>query len=89
MKNSRGSFLDRLLDPVARCLSPQAARSLVKLRLDAEAQARLDELAEKSNEGELSKEERAECESYVSARDLIGILQSKARKQLIRSREAS
>lgn len=89
MKNSHGSFLDRVLDPVARCLSPQAARSLVKLRLDVEAQSRLDELAEKANEGTLSKKERAEYESCVSALDLIGILQSKARKLLVRSRKAS
>jgi hypothetical protein len=61
-------ILDRLLDPVGRCLSPRAARQLAGLRADEVAQARVHELAEKCNEGTLTAEERAEYESYVMAR---------------------
>lgn len=74
--------LDRLLDPVIRCLSPRAARELASLRADEEVQARVRELAEKCNEGTISTEERAEYESYVMAANIVAILQAKARARL-------
>lgn len=74
--------LDRLLDPVSRCLTPEAARRLVGLRADPSIQERLDLLAEKSTEDELSPEERIEYETYVRALDFIAILQAKARALL-------
>lgn len=74
--------LDRLLDPVVRCLSTRAARELVGLRADEEAQARVQELAEKCNEGTLSAAERAEYEAYAMAANIVAILQAKAKAQL-------
>lgn len=83
MKRNPGStVLDRLLDPVSRCLTPEAARALVKLRADAEAQAHIDRLAERCNEGRLTPAERAEYELYVAAGNVIAILQAKARALL-------
>ncbi len=76
------SVLDRILDPISRCLTPDVARAVSELRTDAETQARLDELADKSTEGELSPTERAEYEAYVSAIDFLGALQAKARRML-------
>lgn len=73
---------DRILDPVSRCLTPEVARRLVKLRADPDVQARIDELADKCNEGELTTAERAEYDAYVSAIDFIAILQAKARELL-------
>jgi hypothetical protein len=78
-----GSILDRLLEPVGRVMTPDLARELVELRATPEVQGRIDELAEKCNEGRLSAEERAEYENYVQAIHLIGILQGKARKILL------
>jgi len=74
------SALDRILEPVGRCLTPEVARALVALRTDPETQARIDELAEKSTEGELTAAEREEYETYVSAIDFLGTLQAKARR---------
>lgn len=74
--------LDRLLEPVSRCLSVKAARELVSLRADAETQDRVRELAEKCNEGTLSVEERSEYEAWVMASAIIAILQAKARARL-------
>jgi hypothetical protein len=76
--------LDRLLDPVAECLTPEVARALVNLRAQPDVQARIDELAEKCNEGELNPDERAEYQAVVDAIDLISILQTKARARLVR-----
>jgi hypothetical protein len=75
-------MLDRLLEPVGRCLSAKAARELIGLRADEEVQARVRELAEKCNEGTLSAEEQAEYEAYTMAGHIVAILQAKARARL-------
>jgi hypothetical protein len=54
----------------------------LKVRADPALQARLDDLASKANEGELSEREREQYDAYVEAIDLIAILQAKARKIL-------
>lgn len=72
--------LNRLLDPLARCLTPEAARRLLNLRADPAVQARIDELADRSNEGQLTSAERAEYETYVRFIDFVSLLQAKARR---------
>ena len=74
--------LEEVLEPVARCFTPDVARQIASLRADPALQARLDDLASKGNEGELSVQEREQYEAYVEAIDLIAILQAKARKIL-------
>ena len=55
MKNGETvSVLNRLLDPLTRCLTPESAHALVKLRTDSVAQAAIAELAGKGNEGQLN-----------------------------------
>ena len=76
------SILDRLLEPVSCCLTPEAARQLVALRADPQFQERLDVLADRCTEGLLTPEEREEYETYVRAIHIIAILQAKARKLL-------
>lgn len=84
---SKSSVLDSFLEPVASFLTPEVAERLVAFRADDETQARLDDLAEKSNEGRLSEQERRDYETYVAAIDFITVLQSKARR-LLKRREA-
>ena len=74
--------LDRMLDALGRCLTPESAQQVVGLRADSQLQSRLDELAEKSTEGTLSDDERTEYETYVRALDFIAVLQNKARAAL-------
>ena len=50
----------KLLEPLASCLTPEVAQQVVALRADPEVQARLDDLADKANEGRLSAEESQE-----------------------------
>ena len=78
-RSSEGTALERLLEPVSRSLNAEAARRLVRLKADAKTQARVDELARKCNEGELTSRERAEYERLVAAGNLIAILQAQAR----------
>lgn len=74
--------LDRLLDPLSRCLDTESARRVAEFRVAANVQERVDALAERANEGLLSDDERAEYEAYVSASDFIAILQLKALRNL-------
>lgn len=74
------AVLDQIFEPVTQCLTPEVARRIAALRASAEIQERIDQLAEKSNEGALSGEERAEYETWVRAINFLGILQAKARK---------
>jgi hypothetical protein len=82
MISPEAAALDRLLDPIRRSLTPEVARQLVDLRADPEVQERIDALADKCTEGQLSAEELAEYEGYVRAVNLIAILQAKARAYL-------
>lgn len=77
--------LDRLLEPVGRCLTPRAARALLDLRADDEAQSHIEELARKSSAGQLTTEEHSEYEALVAAGTVISILQAKARLVLAKS----
>ncbi len=64
------------------------AQELAAMRATPEVQARIDELADKCTEGELTPEERAEYDAYVDAIDVISILQAKARSVLARQPDA-
>src|SRR5207253_10386561 len=57
-KSRNGRVLERLLEPVSSSLNEEAARKLIGLKADRKAQARVDELARKCNEGQLTPEER-------------------------------
>jgi hypothetical protein len=83
---SENIILNRLLDPVAKCFTPMVAEEIARLRADETVQARLDELAAKSNAGSLTDEERREYEMYVDALDVVGVLQAKARDLLLKQR---
>jgi hypothetical protein len=73
---------DRGTDVVLQFFSTEQAQALVAYRGDEMIRARIEELAEKSTEGELSEQERAEYEGYVKANQFVAILQAKARKLL-------
>ncbi len=74
--------LDRVFDPISRCLTPAVARRIVNLQADQELNARIHELAEKANEGSLTRAERAEYETNVRAIHFFTVLPSKARRIL-------
>ncbi len=69
--------VDRMLDQVALCFTPEVARRLVALQPEPGAQARIEQLATKAAAGQLSAAERTEYEDFVEAVDLIGILKAK------------
>ena len=74
--------IDRVLDPFLDCLTPEVARKIVDLRANSATQQRLDELADKANEGLLTPEERALYDRFLDAFHFVTILQAKARDYL-------
>lgn len=74
--------LNRMLDPLSRSLSVEAARAIVALEIDAALQDRIEELADRCNEGLLTPEERAEYDGYVEAAEILSLLKLKARRLL-------
>jgi hypothetical protein len=61
------AVLDQVLEPLVQGLTPEVARRIAALRASPEVQRRLDELADKSSEGTLSAEQRADYETLVVA----------------------
>ena len=78
----RANVLDRFLDPFGALLTPEVAQKLVNFRVDEQTQARIDELADKCNEGQLTLTEREEYDTYIAVIDFITVLQAKARTVL-------
>ena len=79
---SEGTLLDGLLEPFGACLTPEVARKLVDLQVSETVLARVEELADKCNEGTLTPDEHAEYESYVHVNHVMTMLKAKARKFL-------
>ena len=77
---------DRGLQPLLQTVLLDRAEAVVGFRPDATLQSRIEALAEKSTEGDLTEEERAEYSGYVRANKFIAILKRQARQML---REAS
>jgi len=76
------SVLDRMLDPLIRCLDAESVKRVSELSVDPAAQARVDALAERANEGLPTPEERAEYLAYINADEFIEILKLKAKRYL-------
>lgn len=75
-------IFSRLIDPTNPSLSPDAAKAILQLGYTAADHARCAELAEKSNGGTLTEDERREFEGYVFVGDVLSMLKSKARLSL-------
>ena len=74
--------LEHVLGAVGECLDHTSAQALLGLRADEKLQLRIEELADRCTEGQLTDEEREEYETLIRAGSFIAILQAKARKRL-------
>jgi hypothetical protein len=71
---------DRGVRPILQMILLDKADAVLNFRSDPVLQNRIEELATKSTEGELTATERAEYEGYVRANKFIAILQRQARQ---------
>jgi hypothetical protein len=81
MPSASTAFAESLA-PVEQCLNLESARALLELPVNSRVQARVDLLAEKCNQGSITREERSEYEALVWADQFLGILQAKAEHYL-------
>ena len=71
---------DRGIRPVLQLVLPDKAAAVLNFRPPAELQARIEQLAGKSNEGHLTEAERAEYQGYVRANKFVAVLRRQARQ---------
>lgn len=67
------------MDGEHEALSPAIARAILELRFSDRDQARVSELASRSNFGTLTAQEAAEYDNYIAADDALSLWRSKAR----------
>ncbi|HLM71225.1 MAG TPA: hypothetical protein VK459_00980 [Polyangiaceae bacterium] len=80
--NGEAAILGRLIRPERADLSPDAARSLLKLDFEDQDRARMHELVTRGQAGTLTVAEEAELESYRRVGRLLDMMRSKARRSL-------
>lgn len=73
---------NRVTDPVFNLLSHDQVAQLADYHCDETLQLRIEELAVKANEGDLTEEELAEYEGYAHANKFLAILKGKAKRLL-------
>lgn len=79
---SENTAFDQGVRPLMQIVLLDKAEAVLNFRPDPALQERIDELATKSTEGELTAQERAEYTGYVRANKFIAILQRQARQCL-------
>ncbi len=78
--------LERIVDSLSECLTPQTARRILCLKADRILQDRVDYLASRSAEGTITREEQVEYGQCVSYGTFVAILKSKSRQILAKSK---
>ena len=71
---------DKGVRPVLELVLPGRTDAVLRFQGNPELQARIEELAEKSSEGHLTDQERAEYEGYVRANKFVAVLQRQAKR---------
>jgi hypothetical protein len=76
------AILSRMIHPERGDLSVTAARSFLKINFEQRDIDRMNELARKGSEGNLTPAEKAEGAEYCRVSHLIGLLHLKAKMSL-------
>jgi len=85
MNSAEAAILGRMLKPERGDLSPEAARSLLRLEFDPDDRSRMHELALRAQAGSLTDAEESELENYRRIGRLLELMRSKARRSLARA----
>jgi hypothetical protein len=82
---TRAAMLGRAINPDDPSLSPEAARSFLKITFPKNDRERVADLLARNQGGGLDPEERAELDEYLHADAILSVLKSKARLSLKRA----
>ena len=74
------SAFQRGVSPLLQLLLPGKEELVMAASADQALRQRIDQLASKSTEGQLSDDERAEYEGYVRANKFIAVLRREAKR---------
>lgn len=77
---------DRAVAPVIGLLSQDQAAKIADFHADEALQLKIEELARKANEGELTSDEQAEYEGYAQANRFLAVFQAQARRKIAAER---
>ena len=77
---SESLAFDRGVRPMLEIVLPEKADAVIAFQADPDLQARIEELARKSTEGELTEDERAEYAGYVRANKFVATLKRQAQQ---------
>lgn len=80
--SSTPPLVETLAESVAACLDAPSLQAIANLQLDAATKERLDELADKANEGQLTGDERTEYQTFIGLTEFLGLAQLRARARL-------
>jgi len=81
--NTEAAILARLVQ-LEKDLPRGAAEYLLSLHFEKRDTERMNELSELAREGNLTRDQQAELDSYIHVANLIATMQSKARRALDR-----
>lgn len=79
---TEAQILEQIIAPRRPNFNPEAAKSILALRFDRSAMARIRSLLRLNNRGKISPAERLELEKYLKVGQLLDLLQAKARSSL-------
>lgn len=83
--DAESEILERAVGPLGTPLSRDAAESLLRIQFAASDVDRMNELAARSRQGDLSTEDKELLEAYERVGHLLSTLQSYARRALRRN----
>jgi hypothetical protein len=86
---SEAGIWSRLLDPAPAVLSPEAARSILRLDFSQEDKRRMRVLAAKAREGTLTDSESEAIRNYERVGNVLALMQSRARLCLKRASQSN
>lgn len=87
-ETSEMAILRRVVDPGQPFLSAEAAQAILRLDFHVDDRTRMNQLAKKNRAGQLTATEEQELNGYIRVGQVLGILQSKARRSLSAARKS-
>lgn len=82
MATQLDKLVNEIFDLLGEQMSPDLATRLLSMRPDEATVARLDELGDKANEGQLTDAERAEYDRYLWLGEVMAKMQYRAKRLL-------
>ena len=76
---TEAEVLNQLVTAEQPGFSPEAARAILSLRFSPAAVSRMNELAEKNQQGTLSETDRGALATYLRVGQFLNVVQAKAR----------